>query len=67
MEKTGGVFYEQSKSLTVEDIVTDIQKQEAMRVDELIIKKEVDKPEGFFIALMILLSVSFATGVVLKL
>jgi len=67
VEKTGGVFYEQSKSLTVEDIVTDIQKQEAMRVDELIIKKEVDKPEGFFIALMILLSVSFATGVVLKL
>ena len=67
VEKTGGVFYQQSKSLTVEDIVKDIQKEEAKRVDVLIITKEVDQPEGFLIALVILLFVSISTGVVLRL
>ncbi len=67
VERTGGVFYQQSKSLTVEDIVKDIQKQEAMIVQELIIKTEVDQPVGFIIALLALLAVSLVTGVVLRL
>ncbi|MBR6172282.1 MAG: VWA domain-containing protein [Eubacterium sp.] len=67
VEKTGGVFYQQSKTLTVEDIVRDIQKQEAMMVDELIIKREVDRPVPFIIMLLSFLAVSIATGVVLRL
>jgi hypothetical protein len=67
VEKTGGVFYQQSKTLTVDDIVRDIQKQEAMMVDELIIKREVDRPVPFIIMLLSFLAVSIATGVVLRL
>ena len=67
VESTGGVFYQQSKTLTVEDIVKDIQKQEAMMVDELIITREVDQPIPYIIALLILMAVSVATGVVLRL
>ena len=66
-ESTGGVFYQQSKTLTVEDIVKDIQKQEAMMVDELIITREVDQPVPFIIALLALISVSIVTGVALRL
>ena len=67
VENTGGVFYQQSKSLTVEDIVKDIQKQEAMMVDELIIKREVDRPVPFIILLLSFLAVTLVTGVVLRL
>jgi len=67
VESTGGVFYQQSKTLTVEDIVKDIQKQEAMMVDELIITREVDRPVPFIIALIVFMSLSVVTGVVLRL
>ena len=44
VEKTGGVFYQQSKTLTVEDIVRDIQKQEAMMVKVVSSRENVDIP-----------------------
>ncbi len=67
VEKTGGKFYEQSSTWTVEKIVKDIQEQEAMMVDELIITREVDQPVPFIITLLILLSISIVSGVVLRL
>ncbi len=66
IDKTGGTFYQQSKSLTVEDIVADIQRQEALEVDELIITKEIDQPEVFAVILLICLTLGFGAGVVLK-
>ncbi len=66
VERTGGTFYQQSKTLTVEDIVADIQRQEALEVDELIITKEIDQPEAFAIALVVLLTLGFGAGVVLR-
>ncbi len=44
VEKTGGVFYKQSDSFTVKDIVKDIQSQKVMEVNEITINKVVDKP-----------------------
>lgn len=44
VEKTGGVFYMQSDSLPVKDIVKDIQSQKVMEVNEITITKVVDKP-----------------------
>ncbi len=66
VNRTGGKFYQQSKTLTVDDIVADIQKQEAMEVDELIITKEVDQPEAFVIIILILITVGFGAGVILR-
>ena len=66
VERTGGTFYQQPKTLTVEDIVADIQKQEALEVDELIITKEIDQPEAFAVALIVFLTLGFGAGVVLK-
>ncbi len=66
VERTGGTFYQQSKTLTVEDIVADIQRQEALEVDELIITKEIDQPEAFVIVLLVCLTLGFGAGVVLK-
>ena len=44
VEKTGGVFYKQSDSLPVKDIVKDIQSQKVMEVNEITITKVVDQP-----------------------
>ncbi|MBQ8950432.1 MAG: hypothetical protein IJ065_04585 [Eubacterium sp.] len=44
VEKTGGVFYKQSDSLPVRDIVKDIQSQKVMEVNEITITKVVDQP-----------------------
>ena len=66
VERTEGTFYQQSKSLTVEDIVADIQRQEALEVDELIITKEIDQPEVFAVALLVFLTLGFGAGVVLR-
>jgi len=63
VELTGGIFYEQSKSLTVEDIVKDIEHEEAKVVNELSITKVVDKPSVFVIILLISLFVVLTAGV----
>lgn len=65
VEKTGGKFYEQSATLTVSDIVKDIQAQEAMEVDEIVIRKSIDQPKIPFIILFISLTVFFIMGVIL--
>ena len=44
VEKTGGVFYQQSDSLPVRDIVKDISSQKVMEVNEITITKVVDQP-----------------------
>ncbi len=66
VERTGGTFYQQSRTLTVEDIVADIQRQEALEVDELIITKEIDQPEGFVIALLVFMTLGFGAGVIIR-
>ena len=45
VEKTGGVFYEYGKDMMVREIVRDIQKQEAMLVDEVVVTTMVDQPQ----------------------
>ena len=66
LEKTGGVVYEQSRTLTVDDIVKDIQKQEAMEVDEITTTRTVDVPETWIIVLVVSLIGFIAIGLVLK-
>ncbi len=66
LDQTGGVVYQQSRNLTVDDIVKDIQKQEAMEVDEITTTRTVDVPETWIIVLLISM-VGFAViGLLLK-
>lgn len=65
VERTGGKYYEESSSLSVNDIVKDIEKQEALMVDEVVVKKEVDQPLIPLIVLVISLSVLFVLGMVI--
>ena len=44
VEKTGGAYYEQSSSLSVPDIVDAIRAHEAMRVDDIVITRQIDQP-----------------------
>ena len=44
VEKTGGNFYKQSETLSVEDIVKDIEREEALEVEEVTITKIYDQP-----------------------
>ena len=67
VESTGGTFYEESRTLSVQDIVDDIQAKEALEVDEMVMTKETDQPQAPFIALFICLAVMTAAGVGLKL
>ncbi len=46
-----GVVYEQSKSLTVKDIVKNIEKHEAMTIKEVSTTKTIDQPSLFVIIL----------------
>lgn len=62
VEKTGGTFYEESRTLSVQDIVDDIQAKEALEVDELVITKETDQPQAPFLALCICLGVAVLAG-----
>ena len=66
IELTGGKFYEQSKSLTVSDIVADIQEQEAMEVDEITTTRTVDQPKAAAIVLLISVLGALLTGLLLR-
>ena len=57
IEGAGGIVYEQSKSLTVEDIVKNIQKDEAMTIKEISTTKTIDEPSIFVVSLVISLVV----------
>ena len=62
VEKTGGTFYEESRTLSVQDIVDDIQAKEALEVDELVITKETDQPQVPFALLCICLALAVVSG-----
>lgn len=59
IESADGVVYEQSKSLTVKDIVKNIQKDEAMTIKEVSTSKTIDQPSFFVIVLTISLASFF--------
>ena len=59
-------FYKQSESLSVDDIVSDIEKEEALEVEEVTITKIVDKPEIPIIILIISLSIMLIIGLVIR-
>lgn len=53
-----GIVYEQSKTLTVKDIVKNIQKDEAMTIKEISTSKTIDQP-SFFVTLLAISLVCF--------
>ncbi len=62
---TKGTFYRQSDTLSVKDMVDDIQAQEALMVDEMTVTKMVDKPVIPMIILFASLAVCLLCGIVL--
>ena len=66
VEKTGGKFYKQSESLSVDDIIDDIEREEALEVEEVTITKIVDKPEIPIIILLISISTILIIGLVIR-
>ena len=52
VEKTGGKYYKQSDTLSVDDIVNDIEREEALEVEEVTITKVNDQPKVFVIILL---------------
>jgi hypothetical protein len=66
VEKTGGKYYKQSESLTVEDIVKDIEIEEALEVEEITVTKIVDQPKLPIIVLLISLITMMIIGLVMK-
>lgn len=65
VELTGGSFYEESDNLSVDDIITDIQRKEAMEVDEITTTREIDQPKVPLIILMISLLTALGGGMML--
>lgn len=63
---TGGVCYRESETLSVEDIVRNIQKQEAMIVQEITIVRETDQPQIPAVLLAASLAGMFACGFILR-
>ena len=66
VEKTGGKYYKESETLSVDDIVADIEREEALEVEEVTITKVNDHPQIPVIVLMISLSVMLIVGLVIK-
>ncbi|WP_026653491.1 vWA domain-containing protein [Butyrivibrio proteoclasticus] len=66
VETTGGKFYVRSEDQSVEEIVKDIQKQEAMLVKVVVSKQNKDLPETYFIVLLICLACTCVAGLVLQ-
>ena len=61
---TGGTFYQESYTLSVKDMVEDIEAQEALEVQEMTITKLVDKPVVFMIILFTSLAVVMVVGLI---
>ncbi len=66
VSKTGGKFYKQSESLSVDDIVADIEREEALEVEEVTITKIVDQPMIPVIVMIISLSCMLIVGLVIR-
>ena len=66
VERTGGKFYVWDTAHPASEIVKDIQKQEAMAVDDIIITRQTDQPEVPYIFLFLGLAVACASGLALR-
>ena len=66
METTGGKFYIRTRSQTVEEIVKDIQKQEAMLVKVVMTRQTIDLPRVPFIIMLGCLIAGCLAGLVLQ-
>ena len=66
VESTGGKYYKQSESLSVEDIVRDIEREEALEVEEITVTKVNDQPKAAVIALFISVSLMLVAGLVVR-
>ena len=66
VEKTGGKYYKQSDTLSVDDIVNDIEREEALEVEEVTITKVNDQPKVFVYILLAALMVMLVIGMVMK-
>ena len=66
VESTGGKCYIRTKDQSVEEIVKDIQKQEAMIVKTIVSKQTTDMPQKPYIVLFICLAISGLAGLVLQ-
>ena len=67
VQSTGGTFYRESDTLSVQDMVDDIQAQEALMVDEVTTTRVVDKPVIPTMVLLIALAIFFIAAMVLML
>ncbi len=67
VSSTGGTFYRESDTLSVQDMVDDIQAQEALMVDEVTTTRVVDKPMIPTMVLLIALAIFFIAAMVLML
>ena len=66
VETTGGKFYIRTRSQTVEEIVKDIQKQEAMLVKVVMTRQTIDLPRIPFIIMLGCLVAGCLAGLVLQ-
>ena len=66
VEKTGGKYYKQSETLSVDDIVNDIEREEALEVEEITITKINDQPQIFVYILCGTILLMLLTGLVMK-
>ena len=67
VEVTGGKYYKESETLSVDDIIKDIEREEALEVEEVTITKVVDKPMVPIIVLVISVSIILIIGLVMRL
>ena len=67
VQRTGGKYYKQSENLSVQDIVRDIEREEALEVEEVTITKVNDQPQKFTIVLLISVCLMLVTGLVIRL
>ncbi|MBO4863236.1 MAG: hypothetical protein J5517_02610 [Eubacterium sp.] len=66
VEGTGGKYYKQSESLSVNDIVSDIEREEALEVEEITITKVNDQPKIFVCILCGTILLMLVMGLVMK-
>ena len=66
VESTSGKFYKQSETLTVEDIVKDIERIEALEVEEVTTTKINDQPKIPVIILFSSIAIMLVIGLVMR-
>ncbi|MBR5336970.1 MAG: hypothetical protein IK152_03205 [Lachnospiraceae bacterium] len=66
VELTGGKSYIRTNDMPVTEIVSDIQKQEAMLVKVIMSNQKIDTPEVAFIILLLFMALATTVGLVLQ-